>query len=73
MRDPLCNAKNDSPGCRCEEYAKVRADERRRMRRLVEQAYIQATPKRQGRMTAEQKARVAAAHDFLIFITQENP
>ena len=26
MRDPLCNAKNDSPQCRCDEYAKVRED-----------------------------------------------
>ena len=73
MSDPLCNAKTDSPECRCDEYARVRLDERRRLRRLAEQAYIQATPKRQGRMTAEQKAKVAAAHDFLIFITKEMP
>jgi len=71
MRDPLCNAKTDSPECRCDEYARVRLDERRRLRRLAEQAYIQSTPKRQGRMTTEQKARVAAAHDFLIFVTSE--
>ena len=73
MRDPLCNAKTDSPECRCDEYARVRLDERKRLRRLAEQAYIQSTPKRQGRMTAEQKAKVAAAHDFLIFITKEMP
>ena len=73
MRDPLCNAKTDSPECRCDEYARVRLDERKRLRRLAEQAYIQSTPKRQGRMTAEPKAKVAAAHDFLILITQEMP
>jgi hypothetical protein len=75
MTDPLCTARHFatkiSPDCRCEEYRKVRQDERRRMRKAAERAYRQATPARQGRMTTEQKARVAAAHDFLIFVTSE--
>ena len=75
MTDPLCKVKHYStkknPDCRCEEYRKVRQDERRRMRKAAERAYRQATPARQGRMTTEQKARVAAAHDFLIFVTSE--
>lgn len=75
MRDPLCSAVHYStklnPECRCNEYSKVRQDERRRMRKVAERAYIKATPARQGRMTPEQKARVAGAHDFLIFITSE--
>jgi hypothetical protein len=41
------------------------------MRRIAELAYRKATPARQGRMTPEQKARVAAAHDFLILVTSE--
>lgn len=75
MTDPLCKAVHYStrlnPECRCNEYFKVRQDERRRMRKVAERAYIKATPARQGRMTPEQKARVAAAHDFLIFVTSE--
>ena len=74
MADPLCRAKHGrdlDPACRCNEYAKVRMDERKQLRRLAQQAYRQATPARQGRMTPEQKARVAAAQDFLIFITAE--
>jgi|DEB19_MinimDraft_3_1074340.scaffolds.fasta_scaffold276117_1 hypothetical protein len=74
-QDPLCKAKHLTTrladDCRCNEYAKVRADERRRMRRIAELAYRKATPARQGRMTPEQKARVAAAHDFLILVTSE--
>ncbi len=75
MRDPLCSAVHFStklnPECRCNEYFKVRQDERRRMRKVAERAYIKATPARQGRMTPEQKARVQAAHDFLIVVTSE--
>ena len=74
MADPLCRAKHGrdlDSSCRCNEYAKVRADERLRLRKAAEAAYRQATPARQGRMTPEQKARVAAAHDFLIVITAE--
>lgn len=75
MTDPLCSAVHFStklnPECRCNEYFKVRQDERRRMRKAAEVAYRKATPTRQGRMTPEQKARVAAAHDFLIFVTSE--
>jgi len=74
-QDPLCKARHLSTrladDCRCNEYAKVRQDERRRMRRIAEQAYRKATPARQGRMTPEQKARVAAAQDFLILLTSE--
>lgn len=75
MTDPMCKAVHYStrlnPECRCNEYFKVRQDERRRMRKAAEVAYRKATPTRQGRMTPEQKARVAAAHDFLIFVTSE--
>ena len=75
MTDPLCTARHYStkaiPDCRCEEYFKVRQDERRRMRKAAEVAYRKATPAKQGRMTPEQKARVAAAHDFLIFVTSD--
>ena len=75
MTDPMCKAVHYStrlnPKCRCNEYFKVRQDERRRMRKAAEVAYRKATPTRQGRMTPEQKARVAAAHDFLIFVTSE--
>jgi hypothetical protein len=75
MTDPLCTARHystkTSPDCRCEDYRRVRQDERRRMRKAAEVAYRKATPARQGRMTPEQKARVAAAHDFLIFVTSE--
>jgi hypothetical protein len=74
MPDPLCRARhgrNLDPACRCNEYAKVRADERHRLRSRAEQAYLELTPARQGRMSAEQKAKVAAAHDFLIAITME--
>jgi len=74
MKDPLCLGKHGSTldeKCRCNEYAAVRQDERKRLRRLAQQAYRQATPAKQGRMTAEQKGRVAAAQDFLIFITAE--
>ena len=74
-QDPLCKAKHLTTrladDCKCNEYAKVRADERRRLRRIAEKAYIKATPARQGRMTPEQKARVAAAQDFLILVTSE--
>ena len=45
--------------------------ERQQLRKAAEVAYRKATPTRQGRMSAEQKARVAGAHDFLIFITSE--
>ena len=75
MTDPMCKALHYStrltPECRCNEYFKVRQDERRRMRKAAEVAYRKATPAKQGRMTPEQKARVAAAHDFLIFVTSE--
>ena len=75
MTDPMCKAVHYStrlnPECKCNEYFKVRQDERRRMRKAAELAYRKATPTRQGRMTPEQKARVAAAHDFLIFVTSE--
>ena len=75
MTDPMCKAVHYStrlnPECRCNEYFKVRQDERRRMRKAAEVAYRKATPAKQGRMTPEQKARVAAAHDFLIFVTSE--
>ena len=75
MTDPMCKAVHYStrlnPECKCNEYFKVRQDERRRMRKAAEVAYRKATPTRQGRMTPEQKARVAAAHDFLIFVTSE--
>jgi hypothetical protein len=74
MKDPLCLAKHGNTldeKCCCNEYAKVRMDERKRLRRLAQHAYRQATPAKQGRMTPEQKARVAAAQDFLIFITAE--
>ena len=75
MTDPMCKSVHYStrlnPECRCNEYFKVRQDERRRMRKAAEVAYRKATPAKQGRMTPEQKARVAAAHDFLIFVTSE--
>ena len=75
MTDPMCKAVHYStrlnPECKCNEYFKVRQDERRRMRKAAEVAYRKATPAKQGRMTPEQKARVAAAHDFLIFVTSE--
>ena len=75
MTDPMCKAVHYStrlnPECKCNEYFKVRQDERRRMRKAAEVAYRKATPTRQGRMTPEQKARVAAAHDFLIFVTSD--
>ena len=75
MTDPMCKAVHYStrlnPECRCNEYFKVRQDERRRMRKAAEVAYRKATPIRQGRMTPEQKARVQAAHDFLIVVTSE--
>lgn len=75
MTDPMCKAVHYStrlnPECRCNEYFKVRQDERRRMRKAAEVAYRKATPAKQGRMTPEQKARVAAAHDFLIFVTSD--
>ena len=75
MTDPMCKAVHYStrlnPECKCNEYFKVRQDERRRMRKVAERAYVKATPARQGRMTPEQKARVQAAHDFLIVISSE--
>lgn len=74
MPDPLCTARHGrtlDPACRCNEYAKVRNHERQQLRKAAEVAYVKATPARQGRMSAEQKARVAGAHDFLIFITSE--
>ena len=74
MPDPLCTARHGrtlDPECRCNEYAKVRNHERQQLRKAAEVAYRKATPTRQGRMSAEQKARVAGAHDFLIFITSE--
>ena len=75
MTDPMCKAVHYStrlnPECKCNEYFKVRQDERRRMRKAAEVVYRKATPTRQGRMTPEQKARVAAAHDFLIFVTSD--
>lgn len=39
----------------------ARLDERRRLRMKAQAAYLAAVPARQGRMTREQKARVAAA------------
>jgi hypothetical protein len=74
VSDPLCKASHGpdlAPDCRCNEYSKVRRDERRRMRALAEEAYRYAVPARQGRMTPEQKARVAAAQDFLVLVTRE--
>ena len=74
MPDPLCTARHGrtlDPECRCNEYVKVRKHERLQLRKAAEVAYRKATPTRQGRMSAEQKARVAGAHDFLIFITSE--
>jgi hypothetical protein len=74
MPDPLCRARHGrtlDPACRCNEYAKVRTHERHRLRSRAEQAYLELTPARQGRMSAEQKAKVAAAHDFLIAITMD--
>jgi len=49
----------------------ARADERKQLLAKAQAAYIRAVPSRQGRMSAEEKARVAAAVQMIRFIRGE--
>ena len=71
--DPLCRAVHDrpDPACRCNEYAKVRADERRALLDAADLAYRALVPAHQGRMSAEQKTRVSTAIEILAALRRE--
>ena len=60
MIDPRCIARHDvvDESCRCHEYSRIRADERRRAVAILAQSYARLSPARQGKLTATAKARV---------------
>ena len=75
--DPVCTVKPQDQlppdKCwRCDLIFRAREDERKRLRLKAQAAYLAAVPARQGRMSPEVKARVAAAALMVRMMTEED-